>query len=566
MRLPPILSLLLTVFLPVFGGAAERPNILFIIIDDLNDSVEGFGGHPQAVTPNIDRLAERGVRFLNAASNAPICASSRPSMLTGLYPHTTRFFGNPEDSIGANGHYKFAWKHAVFQQAKTWMQHFRAHGYDVYGAGKIDHNYAERWSDWHVDGELVYGPKPSWGPFPYKGSGIRPNGSTDMNFALAAPHPAMPEIRMLDFFVPLTDVPTTPPNPATGFEGYTGWFMYNAPYRYVSETDRDPMPDELLAEFAEVFFAERADSGETKPFFLNIGINRPHAPLVAPQKYYDLFPLDEVQLAPRLEGDLEDCAPFLWKDFDEDAVSTTGGFGRYQLKVRLGLMKQWTQGYLACVAFADDMVGRILRALENSPYADNTLVVLTSDHGYHMGEKDYNFKFSVWEEAARIPMVVAGPGVAQGENCAAPVSLVDLYPTFIDITGVPGNPHPHLPLDGHSLRPLLSEPLKGQWTGPEVALTAIVGRDRTDDEAIPATVGTIEGQSYSVRSERHRYTICPDGSAELYDHDKDPNEWVNLIEDPAYAAIRKELHAHAEALTETSLGRFFRENSYERMP
>jgi arylsulfatase A-like enzyme len=479
----------LALLFPAAGKATEQPNILFIICDDLNDTVEGFGGHPQAYTPNIDRLATRGVRFLNANNNAPLCSPSRPSMLTGLYPHTTGYFSSPGESPGANGSNKYSWKHEVFEKSVTWMQHFRNNGYDVHGAGKIDHNYAERWTDWHVDGALRYGPKPSWGPFPFKGSGVRTN-STDMNFALAKPHPAQPEVSALSFFVPLSDVPDS------------GWYLYNRPYRYISETDRDPLPDELLAEYAKDFFATRPASGDDRPFFLNIGINRPHAPLVAPEKYFDLFPLDEVQLALRKDNDLDDCAPFLWKNFENGRVSRLSGFGKYEKKIKLGYMKQWTQAYLACIAFADDMIGQILTALENSPYADNTVVVFTSDHGYHMGEKDYHFKLSAWEESARIPLVVAGPGIARGRECTAPVSLIDLYPTFIDLAGLDPRPHPHLPLDGHSLVPLLHDPEQGEWLGPDVALMALVSRDMTTGKPLSHGIGKAGAQVYSVRSER----------------------------------------------------------------
>lgn len=560
-----LLSVLSVFCTQSLAAASQQPNILFIICDDLNDSVEGFGGHPQALTPNIDKLAARGVKFLNAAANAPLCAPSRPSMLTGLYPHTTNYYGNPNEN--ADGAYRIAWQHDIFKPTKTWVQYFREHGYDVFGAGKIDHNYGERWSDWtDRSGKRVYGPKPEWGPFPYKGSGRNPDSNTDMNFKLAAEHPSMPEIYKLSFFVPLSDVPTTPADPATGFEGYTGWYLYNQPYRYVSEADRDPLPDELLAEYAEDFFAERAASGGTKPFFMNIGINRPHAPLVAPQKYFDMFPLEDVQLAPVLEDDLEDSAPFLYMDFTKGKMSMTGGHEKYLKKVKLGYMKQWTQAYLANVAFADDMIGRILDALEASPYADNTLVVLTSDHGYSMGEKLYNFKNSVWEESARVPFVIAGPSVVQGESCQQPVSLIDLYPTFIEMAGLPEQPHPHLTLDGHSLMPLLKDPEQGAWSGPKVSLTAVSAKDLSQwgaKSTILEAVGKPEAQIYSVRSDRFRYIICPDGSSELYDMVDDPYAWTNLSSNPEYASVKAALHSEAEALVGKPLGVFFKPNSYE---
>ena len=146
------------------------------------------------------------------------------------------------------------------------MQYFRSNGYDVHGAGKIDHNYAERWTDWYVDGKLRYGPMPSWGPFPYNGYELKPDEYTE-KFDSVAPHSSMPEVYKLSYFVPLSDVPSTPPDPKTGFKGYTGWYLYSHPYRYVSETDRDPMPDELLADYAEKFFASES-IGPTSPLSL----------------------------------------------------------------------------------------------------------------------------------------------------------------------------------------------------------------------------------------------------------------------------------------------------------
>ena len=568
----PTLPLLAALLLPSLAALcranlpASKPNILFIICDDLNDSVGGFGGHPQARTPNIDRLLHQGIRFVNANCNAPLCAPSRPSMLTGLYPHTTRYFGNPGESIGANGSWKYAWKHEEFEKTVTWMQYFRSNGYDVHGAGKIDHNYAERWTDWYVDGKLRYGPMPSWGPFPYNGYELKPDEYTE-KFDSVAPHSSMPEVYKLSYFVPLSDVPSTPPDPKTGFKGYTGWYLYSHPYRYVSETDRDPMPDELLADYAEKFFASRSASGDSRPFFMNIGINRPHEPFVAPKKYFDMFPLETLQLAERLDGDLDDCAPFLWKDFTHNCVSHVSGFGKYQEINRLKLMKRWTQAYLACVAFADDMVGRILNALEKSPYRDNTLVVLVSDNGYHMGQKDYEFKNSAWEESVHIPMVIAGPGIARGETCYSPVSLIDLYPTFIDFCGFSKEPPPPQNLDGHSLVPLLKTPEAGKWDGPDVALSALAAQNLSNGKPLPDGIGIPEAQTYSVRSKDFRYIICPDGSEELYDHRKDPHEWVNLANRPECAAIQKELRAKAEQMVGKKLGEFYQTNSYNlRVP
>lgn len=590
------------------------PNFLFIVVDDLNDSVEGFGGHPQAITPNIDRLASRGIRFLNAASNAPLCAPSRPSFLTGLYPHTTKYIGNPiQTALNAEGTaavYKEAWSHQVFIDSKTWVQYFREQGYDVYGAGKIDHNYSERISDWTVNGVVEYGPEASWGPFPWDGTADdTPEGANffkdedSMNFRRAAPHDTMPKFKHLSYFVPLSDVPATPAWPLAqaepdgysgyleeGFAGHTGWYLYNAPYHYVDANNRDPMPDELLAEYAEDFFEARAASGDSKPFFMNIGINRPHAPLVAPDEYFDMYPLETLitfplQTAPA--DDLADCAPFLYKDFNTDNITWVSGFGKYKNIIGgtiaeggdgsndPNLLKEWTQAYLACVTFADAQIGRILDALEDpdgdgdtsDSMADNTIVVLTSDHGWNMGEKFYVFKNSPWEESVKVPFIVAGPGVAIGEECTKPISLIDMYPTFIELAGLAEAAQPPQTLDGHSLVPLLIDPVNGTWAGPDVSLSAVATSNHTSagfaEPTILSTVYNPEGHIFSVRSEQYRYIICPDGSSELYDMIADPYAYVNQTDNPALAAVKQSLHDQAEALVGRPLGVFFQSESYD---
>ncbi len=559
-----------------FSETAIGKNILFIILDDLNDSVEGFGGHPQARTPNIDKLAKRGIRFMNAACNAPICSPSRPSMLTGLYPHTSGYFGtqNPAAAVpsswdiityadGSQWQAKTsgtAWEMPIYRDSKTWIQYFKEHKYDVALGGKIFHNYHKRWSDLeNEEGKIVYGPKPSWGPFPYKGSGRKPDNYTSMNFDLSEKHPTTPYVGPISFFTRLSDVPT--------INGYTGWYLYNKPYRFVSPDDRDRMPDEILAGWVEDFLAQRPASGDKRPFFLNAGINRPHEPLLAPDKYFDMFPLDEIELSPGIkEKDLEDCAEFLYKDFARKMKSTYHGFNFFKNVNSNNALKLWTQAYLACVAYADDMIGRMLTALENSPYRDNTLVVITSDHGYHMGEKEWLFKNSAWERTARIPLVIAGPGVVKGAECDTPVSLIDIYPTLIEYAGLQGNPHSHNLMDGHSLMPLLKNPDKGQWGGEDVSLTMRSGQNIGNWQAVMPGFDKPEGQIYSVRSKDYRYIICPDGGEELYRHPSDRYEWTNLANNPKYDKIKQSMKQKAEQIIGCKLGEYYKLNSYSPRP
>lgn len=519
----------------------DLPNILFIILDDLNDSVEGFGGHPQAHTPHIDRLARQGVRFLNAACNSPICSPSRPSMLTGLYPFTTGYYFSLSVRDLGSGSTSEMWNLPVLQDSVTWVQYFKDHGYDVQVGGKVYHNHAERQSDLRdADGKRIYGPAPSWGPFPTPEHGPDP-----------ARHPNVPYVGPISWFARLSDVPPD------------GWSLYRRPFHYVSEEDRDLMPDELLAEWVIDFLTQRPDSADERPFFLNVGINRPHEPFLAPDPYFDLFPLATVERFPGIkEGDLKDCAPFLYMDFERNRKSHMYGFSRYERTMENNDLQRLTQAYLACVAFVDDMIGRMLSALENSPYADNTIVVVTSDNGYHVGEKEFIHKNTPWERSARVPLVIAGPGMAVGIEVEQPVSLVDLYPTFIDFAGLPETPHPHLPLDGHSLRPLLEKGDAGQWPGPNLAVTVIGSRDLGNHRTPMPGIDHPEAHIYSARSTDFRYIICPDGSQELYYHPSDPHEWRNLAHDPEYAPVMERLRAELEDLVGVPLGHFYEPNSF----
>ena len=521
------------------GFRADRPpNVLFIIADDLNDAVGGLGGHPQARTPNLDRLRARGVTFTNGQTNSSICGPSRASLLTGLYPHTTGYVG-----------YEFGTRHwrdnAALRSAVTFPEHLLAGGYHVLTTGKIYHNHQEDATLWYTNGV-----PPSWGPWPWAGTFDDDYAHGQLNsWPTSVVHPNQPEGFGVDAqFGSLDDVPDVPADPETGAPGYQGWRLFFRPYRYDGPDDRDPMPDELNAAWAAEQLTGPLAARADEPFLMMVGMNRPHSPIWVPQEYLDLFPLDSVHLAPRRPNDLDDVAGAFK---DPGAAFSTGGYGfyKYDQVVEVGgeaMLRRWTQHYLAAVAFVDAQVGRILDALDASPFADNTLVVFTSDHGYHMGEKDYLFKNSPWEESARVPFFVYGPGVVPGLVVEQPVSLVDLYPTFMDYAGLPSDPNRttnRLALDGHSLRPLLEG--NGVWGGPRVALTAVASNDALAPGA-PAPVGR---QHYAVRSERYRYILANTGEEELYDHAADPHEWDNLADHPAHAEAKRALRADLARLT-----------------
>ena len=254
-----------------------------------------------------------------------------------------------------------------------------------------------------------------------------------------------------------------------------------------------------------------------------------------------MFPLDEIELSSQiLDGDIEDCAQIF-----RDGHTGTGrwGFDKFRnigTTAARKTLKRWTQAYLACVAYADACIGMALDALWDGPHADNTYVVLTSDNGYHMGEKDYLFKNSLWERSARVPLLIAGPDCAQGVECDQPVTLVDIFPTINEWLDLPTDTGA-LPLDGHSFASLARDP-EASWDGPACAITAIAN-DTPVDAATPADR---HDQHYCVRSRTHRYLRYANGEEELYDHQDDPYEWHNRAADPALADIKAELRAQLQ--------------------
>jgi arylsulfatase A-like enzyme len=220
---------------------------------------------------------------------------------------------------------------------------------------------------------------------------------------------------------------------------------------------------------------------------------------------------------------------------------------KFYLLIRFDL-RPGMQAYLACVSFADAQIGRVLDALDQSQYADNTIVVVTSDHGFHMGEKDQIFKRTVWEESTRVPLIIRMPdGKNKGKESNHPAGLIDLYPTLVDLCGLTEDTYREggMPLDGHSLRPFLNDPENGSWNGPDVALSVI-------EAGIPVEVNVpakVDDQHFTVRSKDWRYTLTRNGEEELYDHRKDPHEWNNLADDPAFSEMKETLNKSLLSLT-----------------
>ena len=485
-----------------------RPNVVMIVCDDLNDYITGLGGHPQARTPHIAKFAQSGVAFKRAYSNNPICAPSRSSFLTGIYPHTSKnlFFGKWFDN-------------PVLKNSKTIMEHFRDNGYHVAGSGKLMHHLQT-----HVWSEFKH--KHDYGPFVYDGKE-------------RVAHPSVPEpfksIGHVDgSFASLSDAPYSPDEKGKGWI-YGTWGKVNK-YRYASDDDRDPTPDERNAAWAANRINEFAKQENSKPFFLGIGFIRPHTPLHVPKRFFDMFPLESVKVPVIKPNDADDC------HYDDVYNSDVKGLKYFRLlkesypEIESGL-KAFTQAYLASVAAVDECIGQVVEAVNNSPFKDNTIIVVTSDHGWNMGEKDYLFKNSLWEESTRVPLVIRAPGVsASGGIAEHPVSLIDIYPTLVDLCRLDGDTRKNSKgarLDGHSVRPFLKNPKSDSWPGPDAALTMIYAGQQSGNDP--------QKQHWSVRTKRWRYILYNNGTEELYDHEEDQYEWTNLCENSQYRQIKKAL-------------------------
>ena len=438
-------------------GAEAAPNVLFIAMDDLNDWVGVLGGHPQVKTPNIDRLASKGVLFTDAHTAAPICNPSRAALMTGLLPTTTGVYGNDQPwRIGR-------------PDTVTISQYFRENGYTAAGGGKFFHH-----------GRGYNDPK-SWDEYFHWNPKARENGWWDGYSFPPDPEPERP----------------VTPMPSVSWRNFD-WAPIDVP--------DEAMPDYKLSVWAEEFLNRKHE----KPFFLATGIFRPHIPWFVPRKYFDMYPLEDVIVPVVKEDDLADLPPPAWAMALNDK-------SRHDLVVSTGNWKGAVQSYLACITFADAMVGRILDALEASKYSDNTIIVLWSDHGYHFGEKWHWHKQALWDRATRVPLIVVAPGVTRaGGQCDQPVSLIDLYPTLIDLAGLPEKRG----LDGQSLQPLLKNP-ESEWERP-------------------ATITYLYG-NHALRSRRWSYIRYEDGSEELYDRRQDPAEWINLAAKSGMNSVLKQM-------------------------
>ena len=454
------IALLLIVAFAAIARAEEKPNVLLISCDDLNDWVGFLGGHPQVKTPHMDALAARGTAFTNAHCQSPLCNPSRTSLLTGLRPTTT-------------GVYALAPWFRTSEKLKnheTLFQYFHKHGYSTLTGGKVFHD--------------AYPPKEG------RVEGIE-----------------------VDVW------------------GMTGGFSPRPKQKFVHTPDDialmdwGPFPDkdeECYDHDVGTWAVQQLKNPPKGPFFLAVGFRHPHVPCYAPQKWFDLFPDDGLKMPPV-------------KDDDRDDLPRFASYLHWKLpEPRLKWLKendQWrplVRAYLASISYVDWQIGRVLKALAEGGLEKNTIVVLWSDHGWHLGEKGITGKNTLWERSTRVPLVFAGSGVAVGAKCNRPAELLDLYPTLADLCLLPKKDG----LEGLSVVPQLKD--------------AKAERER------PALTSHNPG-NHAVRTERWRYIRYADGSEELYDRDADPNEWTNLAAEPKHVGVKTALGKWMPAISAAPL-------------
>jgi arylsulfatase A-like enzyme len=438
---------------------ASHPNVLFIAIDDMNDGITLFGKDRPFKTPNLERLAGRGVFFSHAYCSSPACNPSRASILTGKRPHRTGVYGNKTD-----------WRNAC-RDAATIPEYFRQHGYHVEGYGKIYHH---QW-----DG--AFNDPSAWDAF-----------------------------RKMD-------AQYMPPSKLNNADEYGS-----------ANTDWGPWPPDAeqtrTIDYKSVGYALKVlERKHDRPFLLACGIFKPHSPFFAPPRYHALYDTS-LEMPLRKEDDWDDLPSgaarllkakrWFWK-----------GMMRLEQK-QPGSYRRFIEAYAACCSFSDASVGRLVDGLDRSPYRHNTLVILWSDHGFHLGEKDHIEKFALWEKSNHVPFIIVDPRWpdSAGTTCAATVDMTAIYPTLVELCGLPPNPGN----DGVSLA--------AQVRNPGLA----IGR--------PALM-TYGFNNHAVRSARWRYIRYADGTEELYDHERDPNEWDNLAGAPAF---RELIDAHKKWIPTTN--------------
>ncbi|MEM1295667.1 MAG: sulfatase-like hydrolase/transferase, partial [Verrucomicrobiota bacterium] len=465
----PLVALMLVAFAATSTiGADDRPpNVLFLAVDDMNDWIGCLETTPRAITPNIDKLAARGVNFTNAHTAGVFCAPSRAAIFSGQFASTT-------------GCYQTAHYFRSSPDIEALQMTFAKGGYTTLGAGKLFHHPAGA-----VD-------QRGWTEFYLRNQSQRENGWPMDSWSEGTPIP--------------NPFPASIYNKGKKITG--GLFLE---WGAIPNEKEEEMADTMRINWA----VEQLGKKHDKPFFLACGIYAPHFPNYCPQKYFDLYDVENIELPPIKDDDLDDLPDRVRQQ------KTNRKKQHHDRLVEIDAVDDAILGYLACMSYADAMMGRVLDALEASPYAENTIVVFWSDHGYHHGEKGDWGKHTLWERTSNVPYIWAGPGVAKGAKTDVTASLIDMFPTFVELCGLP---KPSQPLEGESLAATLANPTSAE--------------DRI------VFLPHMHPGEYAIINKDWRYIRYEDGE-ELYDLKKDPNEWNNLASDPQYTELKAEMQKHA---------------------
>ena len=458
------------------ASKTTKPNVIFITIDDMNHWIssmreyQAIYNYPDYKTPNIDKLMSQGMFFTNAHVPAASCKPSRVSTFTGRYVSNHGVYRNPHSWLIS----------PLFKNRDdvSIMQRFRKEGYRVIGGGKNFHSTHPGSWDEHLK------------------TAKRSSEINESIGKLRKEYFEATKKMMLEREV----AKGTPEQQKEWGKTSSNAITYGA-----LDASDECMPDTIMIDY----MISQLERKHDKPFYLGVGLTKPHMPWSVPRKYFDMYPLDKIPTPIVNADDL--------KDLGNQGQRTAGG-GTHEYMVKSGKWKKAIQAYLATCTYADVQVGRLMKALDKSAYKDNTIVVLWSDHGWHLGDKNHWKKFTVWEETTHVPMAIIAPGITKGnQKSPRTVGSIDLYPTLLELCGM----KPDTRLDGRSLVTLLKNPM-AEWNHP-----VLTSHSRGVD---------------AIRTERYRLVQYPkDGEMELYDHQNDPLEHTNLINNPEYADVIKKL-------------------------
>lgn len=469
--------------------AADRPNVLFIAVDDLRPEM-GCYGNTIVKTPNLDRIAARGMVFNRAYCQQAVCSPSRSSLMTGRRPDATKVWD-------LETHFRVALPDTI-----TLPQHFKANGYHCSALSKVYHHGFEDGRSWN---------EPHW----YPNGSMVDTDLVDWTKHLKSTH----NVNVKEY--------TSDPNAVARSNGKKA---KAGPSFQVSDKSDDELPDGATA--AEAVKRLHELKSKSEPFFLAVGFLKPHLPFVAPKKYWDLYNPSQIPL-PAIDH-LPQGAP-------EFAGHTNGELHNYPgvpegEPIPAEFAKQLRHGYYACISYTDAQIGRLLDALEKEGLKDNTVIVLWGDHGWQLGDHGLWHKHTNFELATRAPLMISVPKQkTAGRQCSVPVEFVDIYPTLADVCGLPSPSG----LDGKSLKPFIEDPY--------------LKNDRVATSQYPRGASKASGTSvmgYSIRDPRWRLTLWCDRNGsnvvatELYDEQNDPNETVNVADKPENKSVIEALSKH----------------------